>query len=130
MHEVQLIPLGGLSLPRKSVVRLTDPPDMTLDVYRGHKQQPFRVNGYFQGKQLCIFFPPFSMGSNLTRICSPKSKFFPLRVDPTLEGPLHHGKQPKSVPLLEWQKNREVYPFTFKLEEMGNTGFHVKTLIV
>ena len=29
--------LGGLSLPRKSVVRLTNRPDMTLDVYRGHK---------------------------------------------------------------------------------------------
>ena len=28
---------GGLSLPRKSVVRLTDRPDMTLDVYRGRK---------------------------------------------------------------------------------------------
>ena len=27
--------LGVLSLPRKSVVRLTDRPDMTLDVYRG-----------------------------------------------------------------------------------------------
>ena len=25
---------SGLSLPRKSVVRLTDRPDMTLDVYR------------------------------------------------------------------------------------------------
>ena len=38
--------LGGLSLPMKSVVRLTDRPDMTLDVYRGRKttmqqQQPF-----------------------------------------------------------------------------------------
>ena len=29
--------LVGLSLPRKSVVRLTDRPHMTLDVYRGHK---------------------------------------------------------------------------------------------
>ena len=29
--------LGGLSLPRKSVVRLTDRPDMTLDVYCGRK---------------------------------------------------------------------------------------------
>ena len=29
--------LGGLSLPRKSVVRLTDRSDMTLDVYRGRK---------------------------------------------------------------------------------------------
>ena len=33
MHEG----LGGLSLPRKSVVRLTDHPNMTLDVYHGPK---------------------------------------------------------------------------------------------
>ena len=31
MHEVLVNRLGGLSLPRKSVVRLTDRPDMTLD---------------------------------------------------------------------------------------------------
>ena len=37
MHEVLVNRLGGLSLPRKSVVRLTDRPDMTLDVYCGHK---------------------------------------------------------------------------------------------
>ena len=47
MHEVLVNRLGGLSLPRKSVVRLTDRPDMTLDVYRGRKttmqqQQYFR----------------------------------------------------------------------------------------
>ena len=45
MHEVLVNRLGGLSLPRKSVVRLTDRPDMTLDVYRGRKttmqQQPY-----------------------------------------------------------------------------------------
>ena len=35
MHEVLVNRLAGLSLPRKSVVRLTDRPDMTLDVYRG-----------------------------------------------------------------------------------------------
>ena len=35
VHEVLVNRLGGLSLPRKSVVRLTDRPDMTLDVYRG-----------------------------------------------------------------------------------------------
>ena len=29
--------LGGLSLPTKSVVRFTDHPEMTLDVYRGRK---------------------------------------------------------------------------------------------
>ena len=36
-REVLVNRLGGLSLPRKSVVRLTDHPDMTLDVYRGRK---------------------------------------------------------------------------------------------
>ena len=51
MHEVLVNRLGGLSLPRKSVVRLTDHPDMTLDVYRGRKttvqqqqQQQFKNN--------------------------------------------------------------------------------------
>ena len=37
MHEVLVNRLGGLSLPRKSVIRLTDRPDMTLNVYRGRK---------------------------------------------------------------------------------------------
>ena len=33
----QMLHATRLSLPRKSVVRLTDRPDMTLDVYRGRK---------------------------------------------------------------------------------------------
>ena len=37
MHEVLVNRLGGLSLSRKSVVRLIDRPDMTLDVYRGRE---------------------------------------------------------------------------------------------
>ena len=37
MHKVLVNRLGGLSLPRKSVVRLTDRPEMTLDVYHGRK---------------------------------------------------------------------------------------------
>ena len=37
VHEVLVNHLGGLSLPRKSVVRLTDHPNMTLDVYCGRK---------------------------------------------------------------------------------------------
>ena len=37
VHEVLVNRLGGLSLPRKSVVRLTDCPDMTIDVYHGQK---------------------------------------------------------------------------------------------
>ena len=46
MHEVLVNRLGGLSLPRKSVVRLTDRPDMTLDVYCGRKttMQQLRYN--------------------------------------------------------------------------------------
>ena len=36
-HEVVVNRLGGQSLPRKSVVKLTDRPDMTLDVNRGRK---------------------------------------------------------------------------------------------
>ena len=46
MHEVLVNSLGGLSLPRKSVVRLTDRPDMTLDVYCGRKtmQQQQQAN--------------------------------------------------------------------------------------
>ena len=35
VHEVLVNRLGGLSLPKKSVGRLTDRPDMTIDVYRG-----------------------------------------------------------------------------------------------
>ena len=37
VHEVLVNHLGGLSLPRKSVVRLTDRPNMTIDVYCGCK---------------------------------------------------------------------------------------------
>ena len=37
VHKVLVNRLGGLSLPLKSVVRLTDSPDMTLDVYHGRK---------------------------------------------------------------------------------------------
>ena len=37
MHEVLVNRLGGQSLPKKSVVRLTDRPDMALDVYCGRK---------------------------------------------------------------------------------------------
>ena len=39
VHEELVNRLGGLSLPRKSVARLTDRPDMTLNVYRGRKKQ-------------------------------------------------------------------------------------------
>ena len=35
VHEILVNRLGGLSLPRKNVVRLTDRPDMTSAVYHG-----------------------------------------------------------------------------------------------
>ena len=51
MHKVLVNRLGGLSLPRKSVVRLTDHPDMTLDVYCGRKttiqQQQLNLLSYW-----------------------------------------------------------------------------------
>ena len=63
--------LGGLSLPRKSVVRLTDRPDMTLDVYRGRKttmqQQQQRVHQGFYKSRVGNFdnFYSFSYGEFL-----------------------------------------------------------------
>ena len=80
MHEVLVNRLGGLSLPKKSVVRLTDRPDMTLDVYRGRKttmqqqQQPLEVShrciveiikgdflSYNENGILCVFIRIASM---------------------------------------------------------------------
>ena len=58
MHEVLVNRLGGLSLPRKSVVRLTDRPDMTLDVYRGRKttiQYSSYADKYFVSVRRNIF---------------------------------------------------------------------------
>ena len=53
MHEVLVNCLGGLSLPRKSVVRLTDRPNMTIDVYRGRKTtiQPTNQLGVILGRE-------------------------------------------------------------------------------
>ena len=52
-HEILVNRLGGLSLLRKSVVWLTDRPDMTLDVYRG------RITTIQQQQQ---FLPSVLMG--------------------------------------------------------------------
>ena len=73
VHEVLVNRLGGLSLPRKSVVRLTDRPDMTLDVYRGRKtttQQPVWetavhlavAGGVFDGVFCAVLFPTRCLG--------------------------------------------------------------------
>ena len=77
MHEVLVNRLGGLSLPRKSVVRLTDRPDMTLDVYRGRKttiqqQQYTEMSGL-------VFFPFFSV---VLRNRNKNSCFYAISADP------------------------------------------------
>ena len=82
VHKVLVNHLGGLSLPRKSVVRLIDHPDMTLDVYRGRKtiQQQSLANvvsilfkksyasncrGTYKGTEYCIFlFHQYSLTSS------------------------------------------------------------------
>ena len=56
MHEVLVNRLGGLSLPRKSVVRLTDRPDMTLDVYRGRKTTIQHVHKKTGGTGIVLLF--------------------------------------------------------------------------
>ena len=53
VHEVLVNRLGGLSLPRKSVVRLTDRPDMILDVYRGRKKTMQQQQRNLQWKICC-----------------------------------------------------------------------------
>ena len=54
MHEVLVNRLGGLSLPRKSVVRLTDRPDMTFDVYRGRKTTKQQQHIIFGSKPIYL----------------------------------------------------------------------------
>ena len=70
MHEVLVNRLGGLSLPRKSVVRLTDRPDMTLDVYRGRKTTMQQCNNNTNGirtkaERLYSSSPYFFFGLNI-----------------------------------------------------------------
>ena len=59
MHEVLVNRLGGLSLPRKSVVRLTDRPEKTLDVYRGRKQQTTTTSAVWRESSLFTRGPYF-----------------------------------------------------------------------
>ena len=68
MHEVLVNRLGGLSLPRKSVVRLTDRPDMTLVVYRGRKttMQQQKIHLQVQEKSF-KGFSIFSSGGRLVQ---------------------------------------------------------------
>ena len=58
VNEVVVNRLGGLSLPRKSMVWLTVRPDLTLDVYRGRKtttQQQQQIRTFANNKDLEIY---------------------------------------------------------------------------
>ena len=71
MHEVLVNRLGGLSLPMKSVVRLTDRPDMTLDVHRGRKTTMQQIEGISKSillnsnVYLEVFYNSISTGSKV-----------------------------------------------------------------
>ena len=80
MHEVLVNRLGGLSLPRKSVVRLTDRPDMTLDVHRGRKTTMQQQNRNHKGSTFTEkdrnklnyqIGPKWTLSPNQTRLCGP-----------------------------------------------------------
>ena len=74
MHEVLVNRLEGLSLTRKSVIRLTDRPDMTLDVHRGRKttrqQQQQKHNNRFCDEYAPCHekWPPWELMYSLTRV--------------------------------------------------------------
>ena len=77
MHEVLVNRLGGLSLPRKSVVRLTDRPDITLDVYRGREttmqqQQQIHsaITGRIESRQVCDFLLASTLPEVVKILCS------------------------------------------------------------
>ena len=53
MHEVLVNRCGGLSLPRKSVVRLTDRPDMTLEMFTVDVKQQCNNYSYVQMYIFC-----------------------------------------------------------------------------
>ena len=90
-YEVLVNRLGGLSLLRKSVVRLTDRPNMTLDVYRGRKTTIQPTNSlytdrlfhcYMLGESICHFrglgsvffaFILFLMENHVSKQCRPGS---------------------------------------------------------
>ena len=82
MLEVLVNRLGVLTLPRKNVVRLTDRPDMTLDVYRGCKTttQTIQTKDWLNISEM--FLKPFSFSSNMlyTKMKAPVFFlfFFPL----------------------------------------------------
>ena len=79
MHEVLVYRLGGLSLPRKSVFRLTDRPDMALDVYRGRKNNNTTTTTTIQFHiGTLVYYTDFSAltGREETSVCHGINPFY------------------------------------------------------
>ena len=66
VHEVLVNRLGGLSLPMKNVVRLTDRPDMTLDVFRGRKTTTQQLEAL--GGGISVLWTHFFSSLNLKKV--------------------------------------------------------------
>ena len=93
MHEVLVNRLGGLSLPWKSVLRLTDRPDTNLDVYRGRKtttQQQIHRGGLMVIIWSCVSIRcmVISMGYTEANFCF---KYFTLFCD------MYHFSRPQRL---------------------------------
>ena len=54
VHKVLVNRLGGLSQSRKSMVRLTDCPDMTIAVYHGSKTTRYKTHKRIKKKKILI----------------------------------------------------------------------------
>ena len=65
VNEVLINHLGGLNLPRKRVVRLTDRPDMTIAVYRGRKTSQQHNNKQHNNNNYSFYDSEF----NITTLC-------------------------------------------------------------
>ena len=83
MHEVLVNRLGGLSLPRINVVRLTDRPDMTLDVYRGRKTTTTTTTTYFYST-MKLKSPPVIVYSAPLRMQKELNMLYPWRQSPSM----------------------------------------------
>ena len=98
VHEVLVNRLGGLSLSRKSVVRLTDRPDMTLDVYRGHKNNnaTFVSPSAFSRRAVASYWRKYVhevLVNRLGGLCLPRNSVVRLTDRPDMTLDVYRGRK-------------------------------------
>ena len=85
------------------------------------------MNGYtFKGSNcyIFIFASLLNTGQLLKeRICSPRSKFFPLRVDHILEG-LGRASSSREAE----KKSQKLFPFVEMAEKYGGSPIHLRAM--